>query len=213
MEEYRTTSATRHVGLIGGTFDPIHYGHLVIAEEARAVLHLDEMVFIPTGKPPHKPRRVVTESRHRVAMVKLAIASNPYFSLSRIEVDRETPSYTAETLRQLRQQWGKGVVLYFVIGWDSLEELHTWYKPLDILAQLDYLVAVRRPGYVEEPAYNDLLEARLPGIMQRLRVIPAPQLEISATDLRQRVAEGRPIKYQTPEAVEHYIQEHGLYRT
>jgi nicotinate-nucleotide adenylyltransferase len=202
----------RHIGLIGGTFDPIHYGHLVIAEEVRALLSLDEMIFIPTGQPPHKPRRVVTEAHHRLALVELAIASNPYFSLSRIEVERTTPSYTVETLRQLRQQWGTSVALYFVIGWDSLEDFHTWHDPAGILEQLTYLVAVRRPGYVEEQAYNELLEARLPGIMQRLLVVPAPQLEISATDLRQRVAEGRPIKYQTPEVVEQYIREHGLYQ-
>lgn len=212
MEEYRPVSAKRRIGLIGGTFDPIHYGHLVIAEEVRAVLQLDEMMFIPTGKPPHKPKRAVTATEHRLAMVELAIASNPYFSLSRIEIDRATPSYTVETLGQLRQQWGRNVALYFVIGWDSLEELHTWYDPLGILAQLDHLVAVRRPGYVEEPAYNGLLEARLPGITQRLLVIPAPQLEISATELRQRVIEGRPIKYQTPEVVEQYIKKHRLYR-
>lgn len=212
MEEYRSVSARRRIGLIGGTFDPIHYGHLVIAEEVRAVLQLDEMVFIPTGQPPHKLKGTVTATEHRLAMAELAIASNPYFSLSRIEVERATPSYTADTLRLLRQQWGRTVALYFVIGWDSLEELHTWYDPSGILAQLDHLVAVRRPGYVEEPAYNDLLEARLPGITRRLLVIPAPQLEISATELRQRVAEGRPIKYQTPEVVEQYIKEHELYR-
>jgi nicotinate-nucleotide adenylyltransferase len=212
LEQHQSIPERRRIGLMGGTFDPIHYGHLVIAEEARAVLQLEEMVFIPTGQPPHKPGRAVTEAHHRLAMVELAIASNPYFSISRIEVDRPIPSYTVETLRLLRLQWGTKVALYFVIGWDSLEELHTWHDPLGVLAQLDHLVAVRRPGYVEEQAYNTLLETRLPGIMQRLLVISAPQLEISATDLRHRVAEGRPIKYQTPEAVEQYIREHGLYR-
>lgn len=202
----------RHIGLLGGTFDPIHYGHLVIAEEVRYVLHLDEMVFIPTGQPPHKPGRIVTEAQYRVAMLELAIASNPYFAISLIDVERSGPSYTVDTLRQLRKEWGTNTALYFVIGWDSLQELHTWYDPAGILEQLTYLVAVRRPGYVEEPGYNELLEAQLPGIQQRLLVIPAPQLDISATDLRQRVAEGRPIKYQTPEAVEQYIAQHGLYR-
>ena len=212
MEADRSFSAQQRIGLVGGTFDPIHYGHLVIAEEVRAVLHLNEMLFIPTGQPPHKPRRTVTETQHRVAMVELAIASNPYFSLSRIEVERETPSYTVETLRTLRQQWGTQAALYFVIGWDSLEDFPIWHDPAGILEQLTHLVAVRRPGYVEEPAYNELLEKRLPGITQRLIVVPAPQLEISATELRQRVAEQRPIKYQTPEIIEQYIHEHGLYR-
>jgi nicotinate-nucleotide adenylyltransferase len=115
-------------------------------------------------------------------------------------------------VRRLREEWGTNVGLYFVIGWDSLEELHLWYDPIGILEQLTHLVAVRRPGYIEEPGYQDQLEARLPGIKQRLLVIPVPQLAISATELRQRVAEGRPIKYQTPEVVEQYIAEHGLYQ-
>jgi nicotinate-nucleotide adenylyltransferase len=202
----------RHIGLLGGTFDPLHYGHLVIAEEVRYVLHLDEMVFIPTGQPPHKPGRIVTAAQYRVAMLELAIASNPHFAISLIDVERSGPSYTVDTLRQLRKEWGTNTALYFVIGWDSLQELHTWHDSAGLLEQLTYLVAVRRPGYVEEPGYNELLEAQLPGIQQRLLVIPAPQLDISATDLRQRVAEGRPIKYQTPEAVEQYIAQHGLYR-
>jgi nicotinate-nucleotide adenylyltransferase len=202
----------RHIGLLGGTFDPIHYGHLVIAEEVRAVLQLDEIAFIPAGQPPHKPGRIITPAQHRVAMLELAIASNPYFAICLVDVERSGPSYTVDTLRQLREERGANTALYFVIGWDSLQELHTWYDPIGILEQLTYLVAVRRPGYVEEPGYKELLEKRLPGILQRLLVVPAPQLDISATDLRQRVAEGRPIKYQTPEAVERYIAEHDLYR-
>jgi nicotinate-nucleotide adenylyltransferase len=202
----------RNVGLLGGTFDPIHYGHLVIAEEVWSVLHLDEMVFIPAGHPPHKFGQSITSAEHRVAMLELAVASNPHFAISLIDVERSGPSYTVDTVRELREEWGTNVGLYFVIGWDSLEELHLWYDPIGILEQLTYLVAVRRPGYIEEPGYQDQLEARLPGIKQRLLVIPVPQLAISATELRQRVAEGRPIKYQTPEAVEQYIAEHGLYQ-
>ena len=205
MEKYR------HIGLLGGTFDPIHYGHLVIAEEVVAVLHLDEMVFIPAGQPPHKSGHSVTAVEHRVAMLELAIASNPHFAISLVDVERSGPSYTVETLQRLREEWGTNVALYFVIGWDSLEELPLWYDPIGILEQLTYLVAARRPGYLEEPGYIEQLEARLPGIKQRLLVIPVPQLAISATELRQRVAEGRPIKYQTPEAVERYITEHNLY--
>ncbi len=206
MEKYR------HIGLLGGTFDPIHYGHLVIAEEVWSVLHLDEMVFIPAGHPPHKRGHSITSAEHRVAMLELAVASNPHFAISLIDVERSGPSYTVDTVRELREEWGTNVGLYFVIGWDSLEELHLWYDPIGILEQLTYLVAVRRPGYIEEPGYKDQLEARLPGIKERLLVIPVPQLAISATELRQRVAEGRPIKYQTPEAVEQYIAEHGLYQ-
>lgn len=212
MENYRPIPDMRRVGLIGGTFDPIHYGHLVVAEEIRAALDLADMVFIPTGQPPHKREGTVTAAEHRFAMLELAIASNPHFSISRVELDRPGPSYTVETLRLLRQQWGGQTAFYFIIGWDSLEELTTWHDPAGILEQLAYLVAVHRPGYQEEPGYRKRLENRLPEIQQRLLTMPAPQLDISATDLRLRVAEGKPVKYQIPEAVENYIVQHGLYR-
>ena len=215
MEEYTSSGEryTHRVGLIGGTFDPIHYGHLVIAEEVRAALNLTEMIFIPAGHPPHKSEQLITPAQYRVAMLERAIASNPHFSISLIEVERTEPSYTADTLRLLREQWGQDTALYFVIGWDSLEELHTWYEPQEMLTQLTHLVAVKRPGYEEEAEYTKILESRLPGISQKLLVISAPQLEISATELRQRVAEGRPIKYQLPESVEQYIATHKLYQT
>jgi nicotinate-nucleotide adenylyltransferase len=208
----------RRFGVFGGTFDPVHYGHLVIAEEVCAALELEKMVFVPTGQPPHKPDRVVTAPEHRIAMLERAIAGNRRFALSRVDVDRPGPSYTVETLRLLRRQWATGaapaerIAIYFVIGWDSLEYLLTWYDPAGILEQLDYLVAVKRPRYHEEQAYLDALEARLPGIERRLLVVAAPQLDISSTDLRERVAQGRPIKYQLPESVEQYIVQYGLYR-
>src|SRR2546421_3168738 len=203
----------RHIGVIGGTFDPIHFGHLVIAEEVYATLKLAEMVFVPAGQPPHKPEQVVTPAQDRLAMLQLAIASNPHFTISMVDLERPGPSYTVETLRLLREQWGEQTAIYFVIGRDSLEDLLDWYDPLGILEQLDYLVAVKRPGYTEEKGYIERLEERLPGIRQRLIIMSAPQLEISATELRQRVAEGRPIKYQVPEVVEQYILQHGLYRS
>ena len=212
MQHYnRSQRDVQRFGLLGGTFDPIHYGHLVIAEEVRTALDLTEMVFVPAGYPPHKPQKTISETRHRLAMVELAIASNPHFSISTVDVERPGTSYTVETLRLLREQWGEETEIYFVIGWDSLEELPTWYNPEGILEQVTHLVAVHRPGYIEVPGHRDQLEERLPGLKRRLLTMPAPQLEISATDLRQRVAEGRPIKYQTPEAVEQYIIEHRLY--
>ncbi len=223
----------RSIGIMGGTFDPIHYGHLVVAEEVRETLKLAEMIFIPVGSPPHKRGKPITPAVHRLAMLELALASNPHFSISHIEVERPGPSYTVDTLRQLHAQMGTETALYFVIGWDSLEDLSTWHDPAGMLAELTHLVAVRRPGYEEgveaEPApsydhyqgdepvdiYEEFLqdlENELPGIRERLLVVPAPQLEISATDLRQRVATGRPIKYQTPENVVQYIADHNLYR-
>jgi nicotinate-nucleotide adenylyltransferase len=203
----------RHrIGLIGGTFDPVHFGHLVVAEEIYYALALDEIVFIPAGEPPHKRGQIVTPAAERLAMLELAIAPNAHFSISRVDLDRPGPSYTVDTLRLLREQWGDAVELYFVIGWDSLEDLASWYDPQGILKQLDYLVAVHRPGHQELPGYRERLEARLPGIKQRLLTVPVPQLDISASELRQRVAGGRPIRYQTPDAVVEYIREHNVYR-
>ena len=212
MEHYRHVPEMRRVGVLGGTFDPVHYGHLVIAEEVYAALDLAEVVFVPAGHPPHKPHSLVAAAHHRLAMLELAIASNPRFSISLVDLERPGPSYTVDTLRLLRQQWAEPTALYFVIGWDSLEDLLTWYDPAGILEQLSYLVAVRRPGYNEESGYRDSLEARLPGIKQRLLVVSTPQLEISSTDLRTRVAQGRPIKYQLPEEVEQYIEQYSLYQ-
>jgi len=123
LESSSSFASLRRVGLLGGTFDPIHYGHLVIAEEVRTALHLAEMVFVPAGHPPHKPGRIVTEARHRLAMLELAIASNPHFTISLVDLERPGPSYTVETLQLLRQQWGTQTDIYFVIGGDSLEDL------------------------------------------------------------------------------------------
>lgn len=212
LKYQRSSANIRRIGVLGGTFDPVHYGHLVIAEEVYATLELTEMVFVPTGQPPHKTQEVITPAEHRLAMLELAIASNPHFTISRVDLDRPGPSYTVDTLRLLQKQWGEETAIYFVIGGDSLEDFLSWYDAAGILKQLTYLVAVRRPGYNESEEYYDRLEARLPGIKQRLLVVEAPQFEISATDLRLRVAEGRPIKYQTPESVEQYIIEYGLYR-
>jgi nicotinate-nucleotide adenylyltransferase len=212
LEYYRPSQGKRRVGVIGGTFDPVHYGHLVIAEEVYASLDLAEMLFVPAGQPPHKPESMVASAEHRLAMLELAIAGNAHFSISRVDVERPGPSYTVETLRLLREQWGEQTAIYFVIGWDSLDDLIAWRDPAGILEQLSYLVAVRRPGYNEDSDYRDSLEARLPGIKQRLLVVPAPQLDISSTDLRARVAERRPIKYQLPESVEQYIVQNRLYQ-
>jgi len=212
--KYHNVSAnTRRIGVLGGTFDPVHYGHLVIAEEVYATLQLTEIVFVPTGQPPHKTNIEITSAAHRLEMLELAIASNPHFTISRVDLDRPGPSYTVDTLQLLRKQWGKNTAIYFIIGGDSLEDLLSWHDPSGILEQLTYLVAVRRPGYNESEASYDWLETRLSGIKQRLLVVDAPQFDISATDLRQRVSEGRPIKYQTPESVESYIVQYGLYRT
>jgi nicotinate-nucleotide adenylyltransferase len=213
LKYHKVSANMRRIGVIGGTFDPVHYGHLVIAEEVYATLQLTEMVFVPAGQPPHKTNVEITAAEHRLAMLQLAVASNPHFSISRVDLDRPGPSYTVDTLQLLHKEWGEQTAIYFIIGADSLDDILSWYDPSSILEQLTHLVAVRRPGYNESESYYDWMEARLPGIKQRLLVVDAPQFDISATDLRERVAGGRPIKYQTPESVESYIVQYGLYRT
>ncbi|HXL37587.1 MAG TPA: nicotinate-nucleotide adenylyltransferase [Ktedonobacteraceae bacterium] len=213
MKYHEVSAHMRRVGILGGTFDPVHYGHLVIAEEVYAALQLAEVVFVPSGQPPHKTNVEITPAEHRLKMLELAIASNPHFTISRVDLDRPGPSYTVDMLQLLRRQWGEHTAIYFIIGRDSLEDLLSWHDSSGILEQLTHLVAVRRPGYSESEAFYDSLEARLSGIKQRLLIVETPRFNISATDLRQRVAEGRPIKYQTPESVESYIVQYGLYRT
>ena len=203
--------ATR-VGILGGTFDPVHYAHLAIAEEVYYRLKLEHLLFVPAGHPPHKAQQAITATHHRLAMLKLALASNPHFRLSLVDLQRPGPSYTVETLRLLRQEWGSRVELYFIIGSDSLKDLPTWHDPAGILNQA-MIVALVRPGIAAESDMRAKLEARLPTLHQRLLMLDGPGMDISSTELRQRAAEGRPIKYQLPEAVEKYILQHHLYQS
>ena len=202
-------AASKKIGLMGGTFNPIHYGHLAAAEECRVRLALDRVLFIPAGEPPHKRRQSVTPAADRVAMVELAIAGNPHFELCRIEVDRVGPSYTVDTLAELRDLEGPTAELFFIVGMDSLAEIPTWYQPARIV-ELARLVAIARGGYaVYDPP---LLEPRIPDARERITLLPGPELTISSSDLRARVAAGLPIRYQVPESVEAYIRSQGLYR-
>ena len=196
------------IGVFGGTFDPIHMGHLVAAEESWAQLELERVVFVPAGLPPHKLDEVITPAEHRLAMVELAIASNPHFTLSRVDIDRFGPCYTVDTIEILRAKWGPEAEIYFIMGSDSLGEILTWHKP-ERLIRLCRLAVVKRPSYEVD---MEELERCLPGITMRVKFINSPTLNISSTDIRRRVREGLPIKYQVPEAVERYIYEHGLYR-
>lgn len=198
----------RAVGILGGTFDPIHCGHLVIAEDCWYQLELDEVLFVPAGDPPHKRGRVISPAADRVAMVALAIADNPHFRLSRVEVDRPGVSYSVDTVARLREELGPETRLFFIIGGDMLRDLPSWHEP-DRLADLCEIVAVNRPGY--PPLNLTRLNPAIPRAAERIRQLEVPELNIAASDLRRRVAEGRPITYMTPDAVVRYIQERGLY--
>lgn len=198
----------QRIGVIGGTFDPIHYGHLAAAEEARVRMNLERVLFVVAGVPPHKLDEEVTPVEHRLAIVSLAIASNPHFEISRVDVDRPGPSYTVDTISILQKQWGQETEVYFIMGLDSLVELPTWHHPQRLI-QLCRLLAVKRPGFETDMAE---LEASVPGISSRVEIIDMPEVDISSSDLQQRVRDGLPIKYQVPEEVERYIMEHELYR-
>jgi nicotinate-nucleotide adenylyltransferase len=202
----------RRYGVLGGTFDPPHYGHLVVAQEVLSLLHLDRLFFVPAGAPPHKQARVITAPEQRRVMVELAILTNPGFALSRVDLDRPGPSYTVDTLHLLRHEWGPQTAIYWAIGWDMLDEILSWHDPAGILAATDYLVAMHRPGYTHDGTAIARLEAALPGAGRKVIPLAVPQYAITSTALRQRVAQNMPIRYQVPEAVEAYIREHGLYR-
>ena len=197
------------IGVFGGTFDPIHMGHLVAAEEARVRLGLERVIFVPAGIPPHKMNEEILPARHRLAMVELAIASNPHFTVSRVDIDRTGPSYTVDTIKLLRDELGAETEIYFIMGSDSLRELPTWHEPEELI-RLCRLVVMTRPGYTID---LEGLEKVLPGISSRVQFIDMPHLAISSSDLQRRVREGLPIKYQVPREVEEYIYTHSLYRS
>jgi nicotinate-nucleotide adenylyltransferase len=194
------------VGVMGGTFDPLHYGHLVLAENGRVQLDLDQVLFILAGQPPHKPDRPITPVHHRVAMVEAAIADTPAFVLSRVDLDRPGPHYTVDTLA-LVQQANPGAALFFLVGGDSLLQFLSWRDPDGIVRQAR-LAVMRRSGY--EPDL-EILEKGMPDLCERLVWLDAPCLDIAATDLRRRAREGLPLRYLVPPPVEAYIHRHRLY--
>lgn len=191
------------IGLMGGTFDPIHNGHLVAGEEARYALDLERVIFIPAGQPWQKHEGGVTVAEQRYEMTKLATDENSAFDTSRIEIEREGPTYTIETLRELQRQEPEGE-LYFITGADATLEILTWKDPSEALA-LATFVAVTRPGH-DLAGLDDL------GVREQIVILEIPALAISSTDIRTRVAEGRPIRYLVPDAVASYISDRGLYR-
>ncbi|MFA4884416.1 MAG: nicotinate-nucleotide adenylyltransferase [Desulfotomaculaceae bacterium] len=198
------------LGIMGGTFDPIHYGHLVAAEGARHALGLEKVIFVPAGSPPHKPVYIITEPWDRYTMTCLAVASNPFFEASTLEVDRPGPSYTIDTIRALTQLYPEAQI-YFITGADALLEILTW-KDFEELLTICCFVAATRPGYRFSELLNKLNQ--LSGsLKQNILCMEVPALAISSTDIRQRVREGRPIKYLLPESVEEYVLKNHLYMT
>jgi len=194
------------LGVMGGTFDPIHHGHLVTAEEALQQFELDGVVFVPTGRPWMKEHEKVSPPEDRYLMTVVATASNPLFRVSRLEVDRDGPTYTVDTLGGIRAEFGDDTDLFFVTGADAVLEIFQWKDPQELF-DLAHFIAATRPGF-DLADFEGHAETRHPGIT----VMNIPALAISSTDIRARVAQGRPIRYLVPEGVKSYIEKAGLYR-
>jgi nicotinate-nucleotide adenylyltransferase len=191
---------------MGGTFDPIHHGHLLTAEEALWQFELDEVVFVPTGRPWMKQDREVSPAEDRYLMVVIATSSNPSFSVSRLEIEREGPTYTVDTLRALREQYAEAIDLFFITGADAMLEIFQWKDSEETLS-LAHFIAATRPGY-DLSAFERGALTQHPNVT----VMTIPALAISSSDIRDRVRKGRPIRYLVPEGVQTYIDKAGLYR-
>jgi len=188
-------------GLLGGTFDPIHVAHLIMAEAALEDLSLDRVIFMPSAVPPHKPGSGITAVAHRIEMVRRATADNPRFEVSELEASRPAPSYTIDTVRELESTLDGGR-LHFIMGADSLTQFFSWKDPLALLSSCEFAVAPR-PGV-------ELGEAD-PRILERARILSAPAIDLSSSDIRERVRQGRTIRYLVPPEVSAYIAEKKLY--
>ncbi|MEW4531168.1 MAG: nicotinate-nucleotide adenylyltransferase [Maioricimonas sp. JB045] len=195
------------LGIYGGTFDPVHYGHLIAADQFREQCELDQVLFVPAGKPPHKQTREITAGKQRVEMLKLAVAGDPRFGVSTIELDRDEPSFTLDTLGQLRREQ-PDAELYFLMGADSLAEFPTWREPARIV-ELAHIAVANRGRSVPDP--GPVGEAIGVDLASRVTVVEMPAVDLSASDLRARVGSGRSIRYMTPRAVEEYVRTHDLY--
>ena len=192
------------IGVMGGTFDPIHHGHLVAASEAAHRFALDEVVFVPTGQPWQKAGRQISPAEDRYLMTVIATASNPRFTVSRVDIDRAGPTYTIDTLRDLREVY-PDAELFFITGADALSSIMSWHD-WDKMFELAEFVGVTRPGY-------ELTEDMLPqDIQERVHLLDIPAMAISSTDCRERASQGRPVWYLVPDGVVQYIAKHGLYR-
>lgn len=196
-------------GIMGGTFDPIHIGHLVIAEEIRNRYELDKVIFIPSGNPPHKDLENVTFAKHRYEMTLLATATNPHFEVSSIEVDREGLTYTVDTIKFLKEKCDDDIEFYFITGADAILDLPTW-KNVSELLELCKFVAATRPGFDMNKMQTGV-EALERKYNKSIYTTVVPALKISSTNIRERIAKGYSVKYLLPEIVENYIYKHNIY--
>ncbi len=191
----------RRIGILGGTFDPIHLGHLVLAEQSREKLRLDRVIFIPSASPPHKTRQKLSLAQDRFRMTKLALAGNPKFSVSDMELKRDGLSYTVDTLKELKRIY-RNSDIYFLTGSDVLDEIHTWKEPEQIYKQAKVVIAIR-PGFDRFDPENH--------IAQKSIIVPITGVDVSSTQIREKVRKGKSIRYLVPVKVEEYIIRKKLY--
>lgn len=196
------------IGVFGGTFDPIHVGHLIVAEILQHELHLERVIFLPAGRPPHKPEQVLAADHDRIEMIRRAIRHSPTFSISMVDLERPGYSYTARSLEILRDALDGDVQLVFLMGQDSLRDFPNWHRP-DLIAQQALLGVAQRPGF---EVRVETIEAAVPATKGRIKLVPVPLIGISSSDIRDRVSQDKPFRYQVPPLVADFILEHGLYK-
>ena len=201
------TMGKKRVGIFGGTFDPIHMGHLIVAETIMDEFHLDKVVFIPAAVPPHKLDKQISPAKHRYMMTMLATCSNPRFQVSDMEMHRQGPSYSRDTLAQLIEEHGRDTEFYFIVGADSVENLHTWNR-IDELLTMCHFIGASRPGCMPD---MEKIAQRFGPLAEKIHCLETPELEISSTEIRHRVGQKRTIRYIVPETVEQYIYKEKLY--
>jgi len=199
----------RRIGLLGGTFDPPHVGHLWLATLAADAMDLDRVLFMPAAQPPHKPRAEVSRATDRLLMTRLAIAPDPLLDLTAIEMERPGPSYTIDSVGELAEHYGPAVQLYLVMAADSLEQIDTWREPDRLLERIEWIVGPRPGVALPDPA---ALEARFGDRASRIHLLAGPSLDVSSSEIRRRVAAGHAIRYLVPRGVEELITDRGLYR-
>lgn len=202
---------TKRVGIMGGTFDPIHQGHLVTAEAAQSEFELDKVVFVPSGQPPHKKGQVISDKEYRYLMTVLATAANPYFEVSRTEIDRPGESYAIDTVRYFIKKIPEDCKLFFITGADAIFEIITW-KDVDELFQNCTFIAATRPGFNLNQLKKKLLTKLSLQNLEKIIALEVPAMAISSTDIRNRVKSERTIKYLLPESVENFIKKNDLYQ-
>ena len=198
----------RRIGIMGGTFDPIHVGHLITAEMVRSAASLDEVVFIPSARPPHKDGARAASAEDRLIMTECAVQDNPYFSVSDMELKREGPSYTVDTIAELRAHLDDAE-LFFITGADAMNDLYRWHEPKRLLCSCQFIVATRQGAPLDELLLAEKFTAEE---RSHIQVLPTPHLEISSSVIRARIRAGLSVRHLVPRAVEEYIEKRGLYR-